>query len=496
MKTVMGARTVPAMSARVLALLRARIRAQREGSSFPVGALMMQGVVTVLLCGLVADQLPPFAYGVFALSVCAALVAIPLLGELSSLLTADEADEWVRALPATGTELRLARLLHLLIALATLTLGSVVPAAVVAEVAPVQRVLLVALGLGQSLFLAAVLLLVQATFRGRAQSLLVIAQTALFLVVLVGAVVGLRYVPLLADLAAPNAQLVALPPAWFAAPLAGQATFGWSFAGPLVIAASALVLVVLPAPPREAARRGQPLLSRLLTPFRAAAARLWVRADERAAFDLVYDALPKEREVVLRSYPLIAVPLAFLLLGAQGEADDVRNGLLALLLFTPGAYLPILLMHVPASHSHDARWILDTAPVSEVALAGGALKAVAVRFVVPLYVVLGLLAASYGGVGLALRLVPLALVTALLVLRSAWGLCVTAPPLSIAPDAIKVELNLGGVLGTYAFTLMVVSIVAHLFVTTVVAALVGLALLIGLEAVTARSWRSKGVWTG
>lgn len=485
------------MSARVLALLRARIRAQREGSSFPVAALMMQGVIAALLCGLVADQLPPFAYGVFALSVCGALVAIPLLGELSELLTADEADEWVRALPATGFELRLARLLHLLVALATLSLGAAVPAALVAEIELGARALLVGLALGQSLFLAALLLLTQALLRGRAQALLVIAQTGLFLIVLVGTVVGLRYVPLLAELAAPSGQLVALPPAWFAAPLAGPgASPAWSFAAPGVIALSALILALLPAPPREAARRGQPLLSRLLTPLRVAATRFWVRDDERAGFDLVYDALPKEREFVLRSYPLIAVPLAFLLLGAQGEADEVQSGLLALLLFTPGAYLPILLMHVPASHSHEARWILDTAPVSEAALAGGALKAVAVRFVVPLYAVLGLLAATYGGAALALRLVPLALLTALLVLRSAWGLCVTAPPLSTAPDSIRVEMNLGGILGTYAFVLMAVSIVAHLFVTTALAAILGFGLLLVVEAATARSWRAKGIWTG
>ncbi len=484
------------MWARVATLLRARLAAQREGSSFPVAALMIQGVIAALLCGLVADQLPPFAYGVFALSVCGALVAIPLLGELSSLLTADEAEEWVRTLPATDAELRLARLLHLLVALATLSLGALVPAALVAELGFADRVLLVALGLGQSLFIAALLLLVQALLRGRAQALLVIVQTVLFLAVMVGAVVGLRYVPLLAESAAPSARFAAFPPAWFAAPLsphlAGtQAALGWALAAPAVALLSALVLALLPAPSREAARRGQPLLSRLLLPFRSIATRFWVRDDERAAFDLVYDALPKEREFVLRSYPLIAVPLAFLLLGARGEAGMARDGLLSLLLFTPGAWLPILLMHVPVSASHQARWIFDTAPVPEVGVAGGALKAVAIRFVVPLYAVLGLLAASYGGPALALRLVPLALLAALLVLRSAWSSCVSATPLSIAPEDVKVELNLGGLLGTYAFVLMAASIAAQLFVTTAVAALIVFALLVGLEVASERSWRAK-----
>jgi hypothetical protein len=80
------------MLERVTALLRARLRAQPHGSGLPVAALMLQGLISGVLCGLVSDALPPFAYGVFALSLCGALAALPLLGEFAGLLAADEAD--------------------------------------------------------------------------------------------------------------------------------------------------------------------------------------------------------------------------------------------------------------------------------------------------------------------------------------------------------------------------------------------------------------------
>ena len=487
------------MPGRVLILLRARIAAQREGAAFPVGAMMMQGAIAALLCGLVYDLLPPFGYAVFALSISAALVAVPLLGELSDLLRADEAEEWIRTLPATDTELRIARLLHLLLALGTLSLAALLPAGLLTPAGPGGKLTLIAGGLGQVLFLAAALLLIQSILRGRAQALLVVVQTALFLAVVVGSTVVLRHVPTLCDIASPAAAgplLAFFPPAWFAAPLAADAGGVWAWAAPVAALASALVLVMIPPPPRETVRRGQPLLSRMLSPLRTLAAGVWVHPDERGTFDLVFDALPQEREFVLRSYPLIAVPLAFLVVGARGEETGAQEGLLALLLFTPGAWLPILLMHVPASGSHEARWLLDTAPVSEVAVAGGALKAIAVRFVVPLYALLGLLAFAFGGADLAARLVPPAFLTAIVVLRFAWGMCVEDKPLSIDPSSLKVELNLGAVLGTFAFVLTVVAIAAHALLTSVALGLAATVVLIVVERLLDRSWRAKGVWTG
>jgi hypothetical protein len=437
------------MGGRVLALLRARLAAQPEGRALPVSALVLQALIASVLCGLVRDLLPPFAYGIFALTLTGALVALPLLGEFASLLGPDEADEWVRSLPATDIEQRLARMAQLLIGLATLTLGAALPAAAFGELGLLGRAALLAAAFGQTLVIAAALLAVQAAWRGRAAAPLVIVQMALFLAVIGGSTVGLRHVVELSGWSGPAdapGGLAWFPPAWFAAPLSGSAApAAWLWSGPIAAAAAAALLALLPAPARPLQRAGMPLLSRLLEPVRRLALRVWVAPEERAAFQLVFDGLPVERAFVLRTYPLIAVPLAFLL---------VDRAMLPLLVFTPGAWLPILLMHVPTSASHEARWLVDTAPAAPHALAGGAQKAVVVRFVLPLYLWIGLAVAAVGGASLALRMVPIGFLAALLVVRLVWRRCVEAAPLSIAPEALRVDLNrLFSLLGTLAIGL-------------------------------------------
>jgi hypothetical protein len=178
------------------------------------------------------------------------------------------------------------------------------------------------------------------------------------------------------------------------------------------------------------------------------------------------------------------VPLGFLVLDP---------GMLPLLVFTPGAWLPILLSHVPASASHGARWLLDTAPTAAAAIANGALKAVAVRFVLPLYLLLLLFCASMAGIAFALMLVPSGFLVSLLVLRATWGRCVADKPMSTAPDNLRVEPNLLGLVMTLAFLLSAVSIAAMFLLTTALAAVVAAALLVGVEAVADRSWRTKGL---
>jgi len=194
----------------------------------------------------------------------------------------------------------------------------------------------------------------------------------------------------------------------------------------------------------------------------------------------------------LRTYPLIAVPLAFLAIGAQ---DGNSTGLLALLLFTPATYLPILLMHLPATDSARARWILDMGPVSPTAIENGALKAVAVRFVLPLYIGLGALCWGLAGADLALRLTPPAFLVALGVLRASYRTCVDDNPLSTAPDDLRVELNLLSVLGAYALTLTVLAMLAHIFIKTLAVGASVTVFLVFIELVRDRVWR-QGQATG
>jgi len=483
------------MLGRILILLRTLLAAQRGDAKLPFAALLVQAAIASAICGLVRGDLPPFAYAMVALSTSAALIAVPLLGELSRLLVADESGDWIRAMPVRPIELHLARTAHLVIALTILSLGSLVPAAALASKGfdAALRVELLFCGLGQSLAIAAALLAVQAILRGHAQALLVVVQSALFVAILVGATVGLRKVPSMVAWNGPEASnsLAAYPPAWFAAPLASESGPGaWPYLALAVSLAAALVLLALPAPPARTAVAGQPLAGRLLAPLRALATRTWVRPDERASFEWLFDALPKERDFVLRTYPLLAVPVAFLWFSARAESAASHSRWLAMLLFVPGAYLPLLAAHVPGSTSHFARWIVDTAPVERSALDAGALKAVAVRFLVPFFALLGVLGCLLGDASVVARLLVPAWIASVLVLRATWRLCVTSPPLSVSPDELYVNQDWLGTLAVLAGVLTLAAFLASKYVVGPVHALALVAVLAAAEFVADRRQRT------
>ncbi len=406
-----------------------------RGARLPVAPILFQASLAAVLCGLVRDELTPHAYGVFALSIPMGLAAIALLGELGPLLRADPAAEWVCALPVKPVELRAARVLVLGVLLCGLALGSLVPAAILApaDLDLFGRLVLILGGLLLVLFIGALLLWVQVALAERAEGLLAGFQTVLFCLVIVGLTAGLGYIQELNSLAATGSLPLTYPPVWFAAPLNPESTSaGW----PLALGAIAVSLVTFalaPFPPAPRAHRTRSPLGVLLTPLRWIALRTWVRKKERASFEWVYDALPAETDFVTRAYPLLAIPLAFLLLGADGtQAAD--EGLLALLLFAPAVYLPLLLMYVPATATPDARWIVDTCPVDPRDESAGARKALAVRLLAPLYLTLGALVAWQANLDLALLLTPVASAAGLLLLRASWSFFSGAPPLSTAPS--------------------------------------------------------------
>ena len=484
----------PGAVGRIRALLAARLSAAGPGGT-PIAAVFLLAVVVGALCAMVSDHLPPFAYGVLSISLACALVAIPLLGELGHLLRADEAGEWSGALPLRPHELEIARTLHLLIVLGMLTAGALLPAVLFApeETDWVARLAIPLLGTGLAGCFAATLLALQALFGGRAEALLILVQTALVVGTVVGLVAGLRFIPQLAQLPhlgdAGADFLWLVPPAWFAAPLAtaeGEPARLWL---PLTATALALgVLVLLPAPKARSAS-GEPLLARLLTPARRLTTRLFVRADERAPFDLVYDALPREREVVLRTYPMIGIPLAFLLVGASdGEAG--REDLLALLFFTAGIYLPILLSQVAASESWRASHLLRTAALTPGTEASAVVKALAVRFLLPLYVLLMILAWTLEGPGIALRLGPAGFCASLIVMQRLYTTVVRDAPLSVAPDQVKTNQDWLGLLGGWAALLTIGAVVANRFAQEALPAAAIVLVLAGLAFASQRSLRA------
>ena len=488
------------MLRRISALFRAGLAAQWGSGAWPVAPIVMHGSVAAVLCGLVAGLLPPYAYAVVALSASGALIALPLLGEFGMLLRRDPAAGWVEALPVRRHELRLARTAVLLVLVGALSLAALLPAAWLApdSIGLPGRALLVALGFAQALFLAAALLALQSALGERAEGLLVLLQTVLIGAIVLGFVLGLRHVPALIEVRRPRdaADAIAfLPPAWFAAPFADAGSRGGALsrAGPLVATAFAIVVLALaPLPPATRARRTGSAIARALAPVRALATRAWVRRSERASFDLVFDALPLEREFVLRTYPIVGIPLAFLVAASRGEPGTTRDALLAVLLFTPVTYLPILLVHVPASASAAARWILDTAPVDAADLASGARKAIVVRFLVPLYALLFALAWSQAGLDLALRLALPGALLSVLLLRRLYAVCVPDPPLSVLPSDVRADLDWTGVLIGLAIGSTIAAVLAYRWIDTIAHGLLVAAVLVAIEWSLGGSERRAG----
>ncbi len=477
------------MLRRIFALARAGFAHHLSGGAIPVAPLVVHGAVAALAALLVRDALGPFPYALALMSLTAALVTLPLLGDLAPLLRADPAEEWIATQPVTRREIRLARSLVAIAVVAGLAASSLLPAAVFAphDWSLVDRAVFVIAGLGLALTLAAGLLATLSLLGGRAESALVLVQTLLFAGVVIGALVGLRSVPALARFASPDdgpAWLALLPPTWFARAVTGQ----WIAA--LVATAGAIVLLVAvpSAPAPGPLRRGA--LAYVLAPIHALAVRMWVRREERASFELVARLLPLERDVVLRTYPLVGIPLAFLAAGAKSGGPE-REALLALLLFAPPVWMPVLLVHIPASASHGARWILDGSPLDRAHIASGARKAVAVRFLVPLYVVLFGLAVWQAGPAFATRLVIPAALVAWLTIEPLYELCVRDLPLSRSPDDLLVEMDWTGAMIALGAVQVVAAIAAWKFLDTWPAAFVATAVLLGLAFANERRARRR-----
>lgn len=423
------------MFSRVLILVRAQLAGEwyaERGARLPVAPVLFQFTIAGVLCGLARDVLPAYPYAVFSLAVPLGLGALALFGELAPLLRSDAAAEWIGAQPVRPIELRLSRLLVLALLLGGLALGALLPAALLApaEMGLAARAMLVLAGLLQALGLAAGLLTLQAIFARRAEGVLTLLHTLTFVLVLVGFAAGLGQLGSLATLDQPSGLLLWVPAAWYAALVPGGPGGPALELGLGALVATAAILALAPFPPPPKARRTGSALAYLLTPVRRLAARVWVRPTERASFEFVWDALPAERDFVARAYPLLAVPLAFLLLGAEGGSER-GEGLLAIALFAPAIYLPILLMHVPATATPQARWILDTAPVDPAHEAAGARKAIALRLLLPLFIGLGGLATAQANLHLALCLAPVGFAATLLLQRAIWGAFVSRPPLSV-----------------------------------------------------------------
>jgi len=441
-------------------LLGARRTSARRGGSLAPSLVFLATLATVLTL-LVRDALPAYPYWLFALGTGAGVLALPLLGDLGALLRQDEGAEWLLAQPIREREWVLARCAQGLGLLAALGLAWFGPfAALAPEGSVLERGGLLVLGFVELIGLAAALFWCQQLLIGRFTGLLIAIETALVILVVVGLVRWLGSLPELAQLEPGQEGGGWLPPAWGARALARG---GWAWGAPAVLGGVAILLLLLlpPSGPR-ARRRGS--LERWMTPLHALAVRGWVRRAERGPFELVYRALPREREVTLRTLPMLGIPLAFLWVGASerpGEDLAWRSDVLALLLFTAPVYLPLLLTHVPLSESSDARWMLASAPVSRSDVEEGAIKALFVRWLLPLYLALLGLGVFLGQAALLLRLWLPATLLGLVLLRLLYGRCVRDLPLSTPPAELRGDVDWAGLMIPLAVGLTLLAVVAN-----------------------------------
>ncbi|MBL4771097.1 MAG: hypothetical protein JKY61_08130 [Planctomycetes bacterium] len=422
------------MTRRIWKLAKARLQGEwfgEGGGSLPIAPLLFQGMVSSALLFVVRGDLDPHGHAVFAFTLLMALSLLSLLGELAPLLAHDPAEEWVGGLPVQPRDIRLSKILVCGLILAIMSFSVTVPAALLAPEGASWpwRLSLVALGVLFSGCLTATGLMLHAFCQGARSGLLVLLQAMLFVGMFVGFATALGQASKLAGWQQTSGVWLALPSTWFAAPLApqmlGMATY-------LLIgfcASCAAILHWAPFPPNAKALGTHSLLGSLLRPLRAVATSVWVRPKERPIFDWIFEGLPAEKDFALRTYPLMAIPLAFLFLGADA-ATPQGQGLLAILCFAPLTYLPILLLFVPTTATPDARTLLDTAPLHPRDEAEGARKAVAIRIVLPLYVGLAVLVSWLASVELALQLIPPAAGFTVLLMRNLWNHYVEKPPLS------------------------------------------------------------------
>lgn len=483
------------MLSRTLALLRAHLGVW-SSIGLPIMTTAVHALVALVLCALIGERVGPFAYALFAYSLAAALVAVPLVGELGFLLRADEASDWLDALPARAAERRIAKAGGVQLAVTGLALGSLVPAAFFLPAADtVTRVVFVLCGIAAVQSAAAVLLALQGLL-ARLPGLLVALEAVLVAVVLLGALVSLPLWVRFGDIArfGDAGDLRAYPAAWFAAPFTSTGLDALALWLPLAaFTAAALAFAFLPRP-THVDTGGSSVLERVTAPFAALARRAWVTERERAGFDFVLTAFPREREVALRTYPLLGIPLAFLWVAFGMEGGAEKNSLVALILFTPGIYLPVILSHLPATASPGARWLLDTAPFDERALHTGALKAIAVRYLLPLQVVLTLVAWQQAGGELALRLALPAAMASLLALRLLYRPSVDGLPLTEpTEEAVRVD-QLGGPLFTAGIGLALVSMAADRTIATPLVGVAVAAAVLFVDIAIDRALRSQP-WT-
>ena len=256
------------------------------------------------------------------------------------------------------------------------------------------------------------------------------------------------------------------PPCWFAAPvelLAGdRSPVVWLLAGQsLLIPLIALIVVVRYLAPGfsrsliglggEVTGREGPSAARGASLRDFFGAWLTRTREQRAGFDLVWNLASRDRQFKLRAYPqvffLFFFPIIVLLVSERGPAQVIaglaESKAYLLLLYLASWMLATVVMLAEYSNQFEAAWVYYALPLHRPGeLMLGAIKALACRFTVPVFVLLAIVLSLAAGpeilVDVALALCMTGVITLAVALIACRNL-----PFSTAISALQSGSRIG-----------------------------------------------------
>jgi len=182
------------------------------------------------------------------------------------------------------------------------------------------------------------------------------------------------------------------PPAWFSGSVLALLGLPGGTSASVLFAAVGLCAALLPL--LAVAVGSESLLSALSGSRRAARAKsapgtmmglfekLFVRADEKTAFEFTAVHLARDRGFRLKAYPILGVPILMMVISLFESKDPL---FFILLLYLMNLYLPLVVSFLPFGDHFRAGWIFDALPAERPgSFARGAEKAFVYRIMLPL----------------------------------------------------------------------------------------------------------------
>jgi hypothetical protein len=184
------------------------------------------------------------------------------------------------------------------------------------------------------------------------------------------------------------------PPAWFAG--LAVTSLGLSSGGsetavaailalctavlPLLLAALGSENLVRTMAGERTARRGKSAPGLLMRGFDY----LFVRAEEKAAFEFTAVNLARDRGFRMKAYPIVGIPVFMICMSLFEKRDPL---FFILMLHLMNLYMPLVISFMPYGDYHLGAWIFDALPVRGSAhFARGAEKAFIFRLALPVFI--------------------------------------------------------------------------------------------------------------